>query len=316
MVQALTLGSVTFHNFEVPESLPNLFGVQKLAIHDFPSQGQGSRTVQTLGSFPFPDISWTGIFFDNDAFISSQTTQTSIPASAIERASQLNTYRVQGTSQQLVWGPFQYQVIIAEFEVIGRLQQELEYRIKLVPVLDKTPTSNTSPTTVSPNAAVLSANTGVMNASTSTLGLLLPTAITSAAALIESNVVFALLAVNNNVGDLSSANINSLQAQVAALQLLLNPIANGSDYGQASAATVLSASLSTLSTTLNIGQSVPVTTITVTNPNLLTLASQYYGDSSLWPLIAAVNNLQDQNPVGTFTLIIPPSTTQSDLIPS
>lgn len=308
--QYLQLGNVTFYNFEVPESLPNLFGVQKLAIHDFPSQGQGNRTVQQLGSFPFPDISWTGIFFDNDvpAPVGS--------ADAIDRASQINTYRVQAEPIQLIWGPFQYQVIVAEFEIIGRLKQQLEYRIKLVPLVDMTTTSNTGIAAPNPNQVAFEANTGVTNAVTSPIGLLLPAVVQTAAALIAQNATSAIIASNNNVSNLSNSQKAALQSQILLLQTTLNPIVNGGDYGQASAASILSASLFTLGVALGIGQAVPVTTLTVTNPNLPQLASIYYNDNSLWPLIAQANNLQDMFPIGTFTLIIPQQNTQSDLIPS
>src|ERR1700677_1260793 len=118
--QPLILGGVTFYQFEVPEEIPNLFGTQKLAIHDFAG---GNRTVQQLGAFPFPDISWTGEFWQGD-------TQSGT-SSPIQRASQLNTFRVTGAQQTLQWGPFQYSVIVAEFEIIGKFQQTLKYRIKL-----------------------------------------------------------------------------------------------------------------------------------------------------------------------------------------
>lgn len=306
-LQTLQLGNVSFYNFEVPDHLPNLFGVQKLAVHDFPTQGQGNRTVQQLGSFPFPSIEWTACFWDND---------TPTADSAIERASLVNTYRVQGTPQTLLWGAFNYQVIVAEFEIIGRLKQQLEYRIKLVPLVDNSTTSNTGIQPPNSNQLVLDANTGVIHASTSGVGLLLPSIVTTAASLLASNVIAEIILANNNVGDLSPSQLNSLQGQIVSIQASLIPLIASEDYGQASAASILSANLYTLNSTLNINQNVPVTTVTVTNPNLMQLASAYYNDSTLWPLIAQANNLQDMFPVGTFTLVIPPQNTQSDLIPT
>src|ERR1700722_18598284 len=136
MTQRLTLGSVNFFRFEVPEELPNLFGIQKLAIHD---AAGGDRTVQQLGAFPFPEISWSGTFFQGDTL-----------QPILTRASALNTYRVTGEMQNLVWGPFQYQVIVQEFEVIGKMAQELQYKIKVVPIFDNTTTSNQPPTPQTP----------------------------------------------------------------------------------------------------------------------------------------------------------------------
>jgi hypothetical protein len=308
--QALQLGNVTFYNFEVPEEIPNFFGVQKLAIHDFPSQGQGNRTVQQLGSFPFPSIDWTGEFWNND-----------VPgpvgnSDAIQRASQINTMRVQAMPVQLIWGPFNLQVIVEEFEIIAKLAQRLAYRIKLVPLVDTTTTSNTGFQAPSPNAVALSANTGVTNSLLSPTGLLLPSVVGSAATAITSSAMGLIISSNNNVSDIPASSQAALQAQIAALQLTLNPIIQSNDYGQATAAATLSSALFALGVAMNIQQATNITTVTVTNPNLSVLASAYYSDSSLWPLIAQANNLQDVSPIGTFTLVIPPQTTQSSLIPT
>jgi len=48
-------------------------------------------------------------------------------------------------------------------------------------------------------------------------------------------------------------------------------------------------------------------TINCVNPNLWTLAAQYYNDATQWRIIANANNLTDPQPVGIFNLIIPTS---------
>jgi hypothetical protein len=314
MNQRLTLGSVNFFGFEVPEELPNLFGTQKVAIHD---AAGGDRTVQILGSFPFDFIEWKGIFFNNDTIgAAAASPGGSAQGTAIQRASLLNTYKVTGQTQTLVWGSFQYDVVVHEFEIIGKLQQELMYRIKVIPIFDYTTTSNTSPTPMSATGATFDANQGVTNATTSATGLLLPPLVIAAAAIITTAVTSAIINVNGNVTNVSNTTQASLQAQIAALQTTLTPIINGADYGQATAAATLSSALFTLSATLGINQAVPIATITVTDPNLPQLAAQYYNNSTLWPLIASANNLQDILPIGTFNLVIPPNSTQSSLIPA
>jgi hypothetical protein len=303
--QPLQLGSFTFYQFEVPEDLPNLFGVQKLAVHDFSG---GTRTVQELGSFPADGVEWHGVFFQGDT-----QSGTSVP---IQRASLLNTMRVTGTVQRLIWGPFQYDVIVHEFEITGKMAQELQYRIKVVPTFDYTTTSNQPPSTTSPSAAVFNAQTGVTAAVTSTTGLLLPPIIIASATFVAQSATAAVISANGNVSSITNAQQTALQAQITAVQITLQPVINGSDYGQATAAATLSASLFTLSQTLMVNQVIPIATIVVSNPNLMQLASQYYGDSTLWPLIAQQNNLQDVLPIGLFTLTIPPTSIQTSLIPT
>src|SRR5579872_733348 len=301
--QRLLLGNVNFFRFEVPETLPNLFGTQKLAVHDFAG---GSRTVQQLGAFPFPDISWQGTFFDGDT----------VGETAIQRASQLNTYRVQAQPISLSWGSFQYDVIVAEFEIIGKLAQQLQYRIKVIPIADNTTTSNAAPSPPNATQTLFSANNEVLNATQTPTAALLNPIVTSSAVLITQNVNNAVIAANGSAQNILASTQASIQSQITALQTTLQPIINGSDYRQATAAINLSTSLSTLSSTLTIQQIAPIATISVTNPNLPQLASQYYGNDTLWPLIAQQNNLQDMFPIGTFTLVIPPTTIQSSLIPS
>lgn len=301
--QSLQLGNFTFSGFEVPPELPALFGEQKIAVHDFSG---GDRTVQTLGAFPFDFIEWKGTFFQgNDLYGTPDI---------VSRASQLNTMRVMGTVQNLIWGPFNYMVLVKEFEILGKLAQQLDYRIKLLPIFDKSSTSNTAATGIAPTALVFAANQGVTNATTSTVGLLLPPVILGAASILTSAVTTAMINANGNVSTISATQQAALQAQITALQLTLTPIINGSDYGQASAAAILYSNLFTLSSALGINQTVPLAIITVSNPNLPQLASQYYGDASLWQLIAQANNLQDMFVTGTYTLIIPQSNTQSPFI--
>lgn len=301
--QLLQLGNFTFYGFEVPNELPNLFGEQKLAVHDFSG---GDRTVQQLGSFPFDFIEWHGTFFEG--------TDLYATPDAVARASQLNTMRVMGTLENLVWGPFQYTVLVKEFEIIGKLRQQLEYRIKLLPIFDKTTTSNQPATGANPTALVFDANQGVTNATSTPIGTLLPPAIIAAASILTSAVTTILINANGNISNVNATQQAAVQAQITALQLTLAPIIDGTDSGQAAAAAILYSNLFALGTALGIGQAVPLAIVTVSNPNLPFLASQYYGDASLWPLIAQQNNLQDMFPIGTFTLIIPQSNTQTSLI--
>lgn len=60
---------------------------------------------------------------------------------------------------------------------------------------------------------------------------------------------------------------------------------------------------------LLVGQSEQARVETFINPNLYSLAVQYYGDVNYWTVIAKANNLNDTQFTGTYTLLIPPKPT-------
>lgn len=57
---------------------------------------------------------------------------------------------------------------------------------------------------------------------------------------------------------------------------------------------------------LLVNQSADARTATYINPNLYSVAVQYYGDVDYWTVIAKANNLTDVQLYGTYTLLIPP----------
>jgi len=59
---------------------------------------------------------------------------------------------------------------------------------------------------------------------------------------------------------------------------------------------------------LLVGQSDQSQVVTYINPNLYSIAVQYYGDMDYWPVIAKANNLSDPEYLGTIALLIPPKT--------
>lgn len=301
--QRLILGDVNFFHFEVPETLPNLFGVQKYAIHDFPG---GGRTVQELGSFPFPEIEWRGEFWDNDPKMGT---------TALQRADQLNTYRVSAETITLVWGPFQMDVVICEFEIIGMLKQRLGYRIKVVPIQDFTSTSNVAIPSVPPATQVQNANQAVANATTNTnSGFEFSTDVVSQSQSITTNVNQAVQNANGNITNIPQSTVSSIQGQISTLQDTLTPLQNSTDFAGSAAANDLSGNLNQLNNAISSANP-NIASITVSNPNLVVLSSQYYGTPDNWQLIAQANNLQDFQLTGTYSLVIPAANTQSQFIP-
>lgn len=57
---------------------------------------------------------------------------------------------------------------------------------------------------------------------------------------------------------------------------------------------------------LLVGQSDQARAETYINPNLYSIAVQYYGDMNYWTVIAKANNLTDTQYTGTYTILIPP----------
>jgi len=57
---------------------------------------------------------------------------------------------------------------------------------------------------------------------------------------------------------------------------------------------------------LLIGKAENALIVTYINPNLYSIAVQYYGDEDFWTVIGKANHLSDPCPIGTYTLLIPP----------
>lgn len=93
---ALSLGSVNFEGFEVPEKVP-FGGQQQLTVHKLPG---GGRVIHAMG----PDdknIEWSGYFRG---------------PLAVSRARQVDAMRTAGAPISLTWADFRRKVVIASFE--------------------------------------------------------------------------------------------------------------------------------------------------------------------------------------------------------
>lgn len=114
---ALRLGSVTFRDFEIPESLP-FGGEQALVVHKLPG---GARTIDAMGA-DHKDITWSGRF---RAF------------SAESRAKQLDAYRIGGKPLLLTWGGFRYTVVVRSFDPNYQQPFEIPYSITVTVLEDQ-----------------------------------------------------------------------------------------------------------------------------------------------------------------------------------
>lgn len=111
MAGSLTLGDVTFSDFEIPENL-SIGGRQQLVIHSLPG---GRRVVDAMGGEDDP-IRWSGIFSGS---------------SVAERVRRLEQMRREGRRQRLAWNAWQLSVVIQQFGVQIASSTWATYRLQL-----------------------------------------------------------------------------------------------------------------------------------------------------------------------------------------
>lgn len=314
MDTSLTLDSFTFQGFEVPEKIP-LGGAQALVIHKLPG---GDRVVQSMGRDDDP-IQWNGLF---------------LGASALNRARELDTIRVQGRPVLLAFLGLKYNVVIKSFKFVVEAFFRVSYTIDLEVIKDLTQPSHAS------NATSLSDSIRGDSISAVALGgkiadLTLTSALASMDAAIKSVSDFATA---------TQATINSVLAPVSAVMqrvngligtvgntlnsvttlggvLPNNPIAQQAVRltGQVAAATQLpllynlQSVAGRITTNLNLVNS-PLTSAsqTVGGGTLFDLAAKAYGDATKWAAIAQANKITDPSIAAITKVTIPNNPANND----
>ncbi|HEV2917558.1 MAG TPA: hypothetical protein VGW78_07495 [Candidatus Babeliales bacterium] len=109
MTTFLTLGQVTFANFEIPERL-NFGGQQALSVKQLVG---GQRVIDAMGRVD-DDISWSGLMFESTASF---------------RAQFLDNMRNLGAPLNLTWGIFNYLVVIKDFRASFERSYQIPYSI-------------------------------------------------------------------------------------------------------------------------------------------------------------------------------------------
>jgi hypothetical protein len=117
MAVILTLGPVTFSDFEVPDEITGVGGDQSLVVHKLVG---GNRIVDAMGRDD-TDIKWSGRF-------RGQQAET--------RARLLDALRVQGQPIELTWASYRYQVCIKTFEARYTNPLEIPYSIIVLVIAD------------------------------------------------------------------------------------------------------------------------------------------------------------------------------------
>jgi hypothetical protein len=118
----LSLGGVTFRDFEIPEKI-DFGGRQRLASNLLIG---GGRVVTPLGSED-EEISFSGIFSGPDAAL---------------RAKSLDNSRILGFSLPLVWDEFYFMVIISKFEAEYRKNNFIPFSLKCEILTDASSLTN------------------------------------------------------------------------------------------------------------------------------------------------------------------------------
>jgi len=112
----ITLGTVTFQDFEVPEKIA-LGGAQRIAVHQLIG---GGRVVDALGDAP-AKISFSGVFSGGDAAARAQT---------------LDAATALGAQLPLFWDSFFYTVVIGAFSASYEKPWWIPFTISCVVVID------------------------------------------------------------------------------------------------------------------------------------------------------------------------------------
>jgi hypothetical protein len=296
MATILTLGDVTFQNYEIPEHIA-VRTEHRAVVHRLVG---GARVVDMLGADHAP-IHWSGWF---------------VGSTALDRALTLKSMHDDGLPLTLSWSEFLYKVVITEFEAEFQREYQIPYRISCtvvqdylnddgggaVPGVDElintdlstaTSLSSNFPSLAAPmatlNSAISSVSSFAQAAKSTINGVLQPLntlmSVTTLGGILPSNPL------SRQVANIST-QINAMQNQAALVQLNSVLGRMGSNLGQ-----------------INSGTK----SVQVGGGNLFDLASKFYGKVSGWTALQKANPQlgSDTNISGNQTITIPPYTGDS-----
>ncbi|MEN4621807.1 hypothetical protein ABEH29_10490 [Pantoea agglomerans] len=311
-VTRLVLGDFEFLDFEVPERLA-LPGRQKAVLHQMVG---GRRVIDVLG-VEYDPLAWSGVITGSESG---------------ERVKALERMRDAGEKLTLTLDDYSFTVVITSFTPVYEFIYRRPYSIEVAIVAN-----NASPLKVD---ALTGALQGLLDSDIGqALGLsdvIDVSTVTSAVTTVQSAV--------KDVTDFAHATVEQVQAVVrpiiaaqtivqqqisqlesAASQITTlgglvpgNPISTtvSNLLSQADQSTRIPALyslqnvLGRLNKNVNSGQTADgVRTVTQSGGNLYQVASDQYGDASLWSSIASANDLTDPQLSGINTLTIPSNPT-------
>jgi len=304
----LVLGDFEFLDFEVPERIA-IPGRQKTVLHQMVG---GKRVIDVLG-VEYDPLTWSGVITGSQSG---------------DRVKALERMRDAGEALTLTLDEYSFTVVITSFIPVYEFIYRRPYSIEVAIVAN-----NASPLKVD---ALTGALQGLLN---SDIGQALGLSETIDVASV-TNAVTTVQSAVKQVTDFAHATVEEVQSVVRpiiAAQTLVqqqitqlesaandittlgglvpgNPISKtvSNLLSQADQSTRIPALyslqnvLGRLNKNVSSGQTADgVRTVTLSGGNLYQVASDQYGDASLWSSIASVNGLSDPQLTGINTLTIP-----------
>lgn len=308
----VVLGDFEFLDFEVPERIA-IPGRQKTVLHQMIG---GKRTVDVLG-IEYDPLSWSGIITGSQSG---------------DRVSTLERMRDAGEQLTLTLDNYSFTVVITSFTPVYEFIYRRPFTIEVAIV-----SNNASPLKVD---ALTGALQGLIDSDIGkSLGLadiIDVDSVTSAVTTLQSAVkevtdfahatveqvqsvvrpiVAAQVIIQQQIGQLESAanDITTLGGLVPGNPIsktISNLLSQADQSTKIPALYNLQSVLGRLNKNVNSGQTADgVRSVTLSGGNLYQVASDQYGDASLWSSIASANNLTDPQLTGINTLTIPSNPT-------
>jgi hypothetical protein len=309
----LTLGGISFYQFEVPESI-GFGGEQRLSVHELVG---GQKQVDAMGAFSEP-LAWSGRFRGE---------------TALDRARYVDGLRVSGQATNVTWSEFSYLVVIRRFLPVYERFYEIPYRIECEVIADLTQ-AVTSLSSQGPDDLI----NGDVSFADSLLDKIGSPTLTSAFASVKSAISavssFATAAQSQLNSVLQPIQQFRLQVQTLTAQTN-NVLVNVTTLGGILPNNTLSQNVSNLTNSLIAAQQIPLLVnldrvtgriganvgslyssakqTTVAGGNLMQIAAKEYNDFRAWTGIAKANPQLGGDPklTGINTITIPPNADDS-----
>ncbi|MCG7388746.1 hypothetical protein [Pantoea sp. ACRSB] len=308
----LRLGDFEFLDFEVPERIA-IPGRQKTVLHQMVG---GKRVIDVLG-VEYDPLTWSGVITGSQSG---------------DRVKALEQMRDAGETLTLTLDEYSFKVVITSFVPVYEFIYRRPYSIEVAIVAN-----NASPLKVD---ALTGALQGLLNSDVGqALGLsdtINVSSVTSAVTTVQSAVTQVTDFAHATVEQVQSvvrpiiAAQTLVQQQITQLESAANDITTlgglvpGNPISKTVSNLLIQADQSTripalyslqnvlgrLNKNVSSGQTADgVRTVTLSGGNLYQVASDQYGDASLWSSIASVNGLSDPQLSGINTLTIPSNPT-------
>lgn len=304
----LTLGGVAFEKMEVPEEIDGLGGEQALVVQRMIG---GRRVIDAMGPDE-SDIAFDGIFRG---------------AQALQRAQAIDRMRRAGVAVELSFGELVYTVVIQRFNWRYQRFYEIPYRILLVV---KTNDND-------PDADAASVGIDEMVSSDATWAEGLAPEIADPLLTRDASRMTSAISAVQDFTQATAATLQTVMAPIAAVQTRVGQLVDATDaiLGSVSAVGGIIPGLSYDELTGNLTSQVAAmmrsadlydlqsvvgrlstniqsigsggADFVVAGGDLMTIASQTYGDATQWTSIARANGLLDPIIHGVQSLVVPPT---------